>query len=130
MMSMPEMMLIQETVGRANAQLQSVLTLVKLSFDDGAAIAREIAHVERRVIDPEASAYFDEARQLLLRPAPHLSLALMALCIAASREPNCYGLTHAGVLALLMDAARETAAAELTAAGVELYPEVELQKRS
>ncbi|WP_146158083.1 hypothetical protein [Enhygromyxa salina] len=107
-----------------------MLTLVQLSFDEGAAVARLTARYERRVIDPEASAYFEEAKRLLLRPEPNLALALMALWIAASREPDCYGLTHAGVLSLLLDAAQDTAAAELAAAEPEQRLSVDLQKRS
>lgn len=131
MRSMPELMLIQETIERASAHLQSILTLVQLSFDEGAAAAQEIADLDNRTIDPEASAFFGEARQLLLRPVPNLSVALMALWLAASREPECYGLTDAGIWALVQQAAHDTAAAELAAAELELPVEtLELQKRS
>ncbi|WP_146660140.1 hypothetical protein [Enhygromyxa salina] len=108
-----------------------MLTLVQLSFDEGAAVASLTAKYQRRVIDPVASANFDEARQLLLRPAPNLPLALMALWCAANREPDCYGQTHAGVLGLLLHADQDTAEAELAAA-TEFEPaaELTLQKRS
>jgi hypothetical protein len=131
MRSMPELMLIQETLERASVHLQSMLTLVQLSFDEGAAVAKQIALTERRTIDPEASAYFGEARQLLLRPVPNLSFALIAMGVAASREPDCYGLTHVAIQALVLQAARDTAAAELAAAAEQELPfELELQKRS
>lgn len=130
MRSMPELMLVQETIERANAHLQTVLTLVQLSFDEGAAAARKLADVEGRIIDPMASAYFGEARQLLLRPVPNLAVAQTALCLAAKREPDCFELTRAGLEALLLQAAEDTATAELMAAEQELHPEVELQNRS
>ena len=130
MRSMPKLTLIDESLERASTHLQSMLTLIGLSFDEGAATARQIAGIEGRTIDPMASACFDEARKLLLSPAPRLSDALQGLGIAAWLEPDCYGLTYAGTQALVLKAALETAAAEIAAAEQELQPEVELQKRS
>lgn len=128
MRSMPELMLIQETIERASAHLQSILTFVQLSFDEGAAAARYLAELDDRIIDPVASTFFADARELLLQPVPNLNLALMALTLAASSEPECYGLTHAGIWALVHQAAQDTVAAELAA--VELELELELESAS
>lgn len=116
MKSMPVKMLIEEAAERASVELCSVLTLVHLSFKAGEAEARAVARATGYIIDPEASCYFDEARSLLLRAVPKLGLALMALDLAASREPECYGPTYFAIRELLLQGARDTAAAELAEA--------------
>ncbi|PRP92361.1 hypothetical protein ENSA5_49920 [Enhygromyxa salina] len=126
MNSMSEMMLIEETAERASAQLSAFLTLVRLSFEAGETEARTIARETDYVIDPEAACYFDEARSLLLRAVPNLGLALMALDLAASREPECYGSTLIGVRELLLQGARDTAAAELAEAAEQGPPQLPL----
>jgi hypothetical protein len=115
MRSMPELMLVEEAAERAAVQLRSLMTLLKLSFDAGEIDARRIAH-GGRVVDPEASCYFGEARRLLLRPEPNMERGYLALCFAARREPECYGPTFAALDDLLFEGARAAAAAEIAAA--------------
>ena len=112
---MSELMLIEETMERASAQLQSMLTLLQLSFDAGAATARRIHGETGRVIDPVASSLYEEARALLMLPYPRLSHAFMALAVAAAHEPECYGTTHAAMLELIASALEDTVEDELAA---------------
>jgi hypothetical protein len=114
MSSMPEMMLSEEAVARATRHLQSVLTLVQLSFEAGAGAARRLA-ASGVLIDPIAACCFGEARELLLRPVPNLALALVALQFAAAREPSCYGPTHAAMIELLFRAVDEAVDVEIAA---------------
>lgn len=121
MSSMPDLMLSEEAVARAVRRLQAVLTLVQLSFEAGAAAARQLGANEvnrqgrpnRPIIDPVATCCFGDARELLLRPVPNLPLALVALQLAASREPECYGPTHVAMIELLFHAVDEAVEAEL-----------------
>jgi hypothetical protein len=119
MSSMPDVMLTEEAVARATRRLQSVLTLVRLSFEAGAGVARRLAtggaNGVNVIIDPIATCCFGEARDLLLRPAPNLPLALVALQVAACREPLCYGPTHTAISELLFRAVGEAVDAELAA---------------
>jgi hypothetical protein len=116
MSSMPDVMLTEEAVARATRRLQSVLTLVRLSFEAGAGAARRLATSGVNVIiDPIATCCFGEARDLLLRPAPNLPLALVALQVAACREPLCYGPTYTAISELLFRAVGEAVDAELAA---------------
>jgi hypothetical protein len=114
MSSMPDVMLSEEAVVRATRRLQSVLTLVRLSFESGAGAARTLG-ASGRIVDPVATCCFGEARDLLLRPAPNLPMALLALQFAAYREPFCYGPTHEAIHELLLHAVSEAVDAELTA---------------
>ena len=100
---MTEQMLSEEAVERAVRRLQTVMTLVRLSFDAGASAARQLAASGVRV-DPIATCCFGEARELLLRPAPDLPLAMLALHFAACHEPACYGPTHSALSELLFSA--------------------------
>lgn len=111
---MTDVMLSEEAVERAVRRLQTVMTLVRLSFDAGARAARGLAAREV-MVDPVATCCFDEARELLLRPIPNLPLALVALHFAACREPACYGPTHAAMSELLFSAVGEAVDAELAA---------------
>lgn len=115
MSSMPDLMLSEEAVARAVRRLQAVLTLVQLSFEAGAAAARQLGanRQNRQIIDPVATCCFGDARELLLRPVPNLPLALLALQLAASREPECYGPTLAAMTELLFHAVEEAVEAEL-----------------
>lgn len=115
MSSMPDLMLSEEAVARAVRRLQAVLTLVQLSFEAGAAAARQLGanRPNRPIIDPVATCCFGDARELLLRPVPNLPLALVALQLAASREPECYGPTHVAMIELLFHAVDEAVEAEL-----------------
>ena len=112
---MSELMLIEETMERASARVQSMLTLVQLSFEAGAAKARQIHEETGRVIDPVASALYEEARSLLLLPYPQFMPALGAAGLAAGREPECYGLTHKALEELLWGALEDTVDNELAA---------------
>src|SRR5690242_20219744 len=112
---MTELMLSEEAVERAVRRLQSVMTLVRLSFDAGAVAARGLAG-RGVIIDPVATCCFDEARELLLRPSPNLPLALVALHFAACHEPSCYGATHSAMMDLLFCAVGEAVDAELAGA--------------
>jgi hypothetical protein len=114
MSSMPEVMLSEEAVARAGRRLQTVLTLVQLSFDAGAAAARKLA-ARGVIVDPIATCCFGDARELLLRPVPNLPLALFALHYASSREPSCYGPTHSAMSELLFCAVADAVDAELAA---------------
>lgn len=114
MSSMPEVMLSEEAVARAVRRLQYVLTLVQLSFEAGAAAARRLG-ATGVIVDPVATCCFGDARALLLRPVPDLPLALVALHLAACREPSCYGPTHAAMNELLFRAVDEAVLAELAA---------------
>lgn len=114
MSSMPDVMLSEEAVSRAIRRLQAVLTLVQLSFEAGAAAARQLG-ATGTIVDPVATCCFSDARELLLRPAPNLPLALVALHLAACREPSCYGPTHAAMYELLFRAVDEAVEAELAA---------------
>jgi hypothetical protein len=111
---MPDVMLSEEAVARAIRRLQSVLTLVQLSFEAGAAAARRLG-ATGAIVDPVATCCFGDARELLLRPVPNLPLALVALAFAAAREPSCYGPTHAAMTELLFAAVDEAVEAELAA---------------
>lgn len=121
MRSMPELMLVEEAASRAAAQLHSLMSLLQLSFEAGELDARRIA-LGGRIIDPEASCYFGEARRLLLRPEPNMERAYLALCFAARREPECYGPTFAALDDLLTEGARAAAAAELAGADTSQHP--------
>jgi hypothetical protein len=110
----PDMMLSEEAVARATRHLQSVLTLIQLSFEAGAVAARRLA-AGGVIIDPIATCCFGEARELLLRPAPNLPLALVALQFAAAHEPSCYAPTHTAMVELLFRAVDEAVDAELAA---------------
>lgn len=119
--SMSEATLIEEAGDRAAQRLQSLLTLVLLAFE--AAEARALALAEAkldRIIDPVASACFGEAREFLLRPAASaeqlragLFAALFALDVAATREPDCYQVTHQNIRQLVLAALDEAVALEL-----------------
>jgi hypothetical protein len=111
---MPDVMLSEEAVARATRRLQSVLTLVQLNFEAGASAARRLG-ASGVLVDPVATCCFGEARELLLRPVPNLSLALVALHFAACREPACYGPTHTAMSELLFRAVGEAVDAELAA---------------
>jgi hypothetical protein len=112
MNSMPDLMLSEEAVARTVRRLQSVLTLVQLSFEAGAAAARRLG-ASGQIIDPVATCCFGDARELLLRPDPNVPLALVALRFAASREPSCYGPTDAAMSELLIRAVEEAVEVEL-----------------
>jgi hypothetical protein len=112
MSTMPDLMLSEEAVARAARRLQSVLTLVQMSFEAGTAAARQLG-ANGSIVDPVATCCFGDARELLLRPVPNLPLALVALHIAADREPSCYGPTHAAMNELLFRAVDEAVEAEL-----------------
>jgi hypothetical protein len=114
MSPMPDLMLSEEAVARAARRLQAVLTLVQLSFEAGAAAARRLG-ATGAIVDPVATCCFGDARDLLLRPVPNLPLALVALHLAACREPSCYGPTHAAMNELLFRAMDEAVEAELAA---------------
>lgn len=113
---MSELMLIEETIERASKRLQSMLTLFILSFDAGEADALELHAQTGCVVDPLASAYYREARRLLLLPFPRVQEASMALFLAANKEPGCYGSTLLALLELLEQASTETMEEELAAA--------------
>ena len=112
---MSELMLIEETMERASARVQSMLTLVQLSFEAGAAKARQIHTETGRVIDPVASALYEEASGLLLLPYPRFNPALGAVGLAARREPECYGSTHRALEELFWGALEDTVNNELAA---------------
>jgi hypothetical protein len=112
MSTMPDLMLSEEAVARAARRLQSVLTLVQMSFEAGTAAARQLG-ANGSIVDPVATCCFGDARELLLRPVPNLPLALVALHVAADREPSCYGPTHAAMNELLFRAVDEAVEAEL-----------------
>lgn len=114
MSSMTDVMLSEEAVGRAVRHLQSVMTLVQLSFEAGAAAARQLG-ANGTIVDPVATCCFGDAHELLLRPIPNLPLALVCLHFAACREPSCYGPTHAAMNELLFRAVDEAVEAELAA---------------
>jgi hypothetical protein len=114
MSSMSDVMLSEEAVARATRRLQAVLTLVQLSFEAGSAAARRLG-AHGVIVDPVATCCFGDARELLLRPVPNLPLALLALQLAACREPACYGPTHAAMNQLLFRAVDEAVEAELAA---------------
>jgi hypothetical protein len=114
MRSMPDVMLSEEAVARALRRMQTVLTLVQLSFEAGSAAARRL-RATGVIVDPVATCCFGDARELLLRPVPNLPLALVALQFAASREPSCYGPTQAAMSELLFRAVDEAVEAELAA---------------
>lgn len=99
--------LIEEAAQRATEQVASLLTLVQLSFETGQARARELADATGKLIDPIATCCYGEARELLLRSDPNLSLALMALSMAARREPHCYGPTYAAMHEFLIAGLQE-----------------------
>jgi hypothetical protein len=107
-------MLSEEAVARAVRRLQTVLTLVQLSFEAGSAAARRLG-ARGVIVDPVATCCFGDARELLLRPMPDLPLALLALQLAAGREPACYGPTHAAMNELLFRAVDAAVEAELAA---------------
>jgi hypothetical protein len=114
MSPMPDLRLSEEAVARTVRRLQSVLTLVQLSFEAGAAAARRLG-ATGQIVDPVATCFFGDARELLLRPVPNVPLALLALRLAASREPSCYGPTDAAMNELLFRAVDEAVDAELAA---------------
>jgi hypothetical protein len=118
---MSDALLIEEAGDRAIDRLHQLLTLVLLAFEEGEARARSIMLAER-IIDPVASACFGEARELLLRPAAgavQLFAAVMALDVAASREPDCYGAVLQAIRGLVFGALEDVVALELAAAGSE-----------
>lgn len=118
---MTEALLIEEAGDRAIARLHQLLTLVLFGFEQGEARARAMVVASPdRIIDPVASACFGEARELLLRAASSggqvrggLFAALFALDAAASREPDCYGLTHRAIRRIVHEALEDTVAQEL-----------------
>jgi hypothetical protein len=114
MSSMPDVMLSEEAVARALRRMQAVMTLVQLSFETGTAAARRLG-ATGAIVDPVATCCFGDARELLLRPVPNLPLALVALHLAAWREPSCYGPTHAAMVELLFRGVDEAVEAELAA---------------
>lgn len=113
---MPEPMLIDEAEQRAIERMQSLMTLVQISFDAGEAQARRIAAETELVTDPVATCCFGEARRLLVTPAPNFGKAMLALLYAAQLEPECYGPTKVAICELLFDGIDEAADAELAAA--------------
>jgi hypothetical protein len=116
---MSEALLIEEAGDRAIDRLHQLLTLVLLAFEEGEARARTILAQAERILDPVASACFAEARELVLRPAGsamQLFAAVMALDVAASREPDCYGATHQAIRGLGFTALDDVVALELAAA--------------
>lgn len=116
---MSEALLIEEAGDRAIDRLHQLLTLVLLAFEEGEARARTIMAQAERILDPVASACFSEARELVLRPAGsamQLFAAVMALDVAASREPECYGPTHQAIRGLVFTALDDVVALELAAA--------------
>ena len=117
---MSEALLIEEAGDRAIDRLHQLLTLVLLAFEEGEAQARTIVLAEaQRILDPVASACFGEARELVLRPAGgavQLFAAVMALDVAATREPDCYGATYQAIRGLVFTALDDVVALELAAA--------------
>jgi hypothetical protein len=111
---MTDSMLSEEAVERAVRRLQTVMTLVRLTFDAGARAARELI-AGGVIVDPIASCCFGEAREKLLRPDPDLPMAFVALHFAACQEPACYGPTHSAISDLLFRTLGEAVDAELAA---------------
>ena len=88
------------------------MTLIRLSFDAGEADARELARMTGEIIDPVATCCFGEARDYLLSATPDIPRALMALYVAAAREPLCYGPTQAVLREVLVESVQKTVDAE------------------
>lgn len=84
------------------------MTLIRLSFDAGEADARELARMTGEIIDPVATCCFSEARDYLLSATPDIPRALMALYVAAAREPLCYGPTQAVLREVLVESVQKT----------------------
>lgn len=122
--------LIEEAVQRAAERTAGNLTLVRLSFETGLARATRLAQQTGRVIDPVATCCFDEALELLLRTEPDVGLALVALAMAAQREPGCYGQTFAAVHELLSQGLQDAVDDEFERGLDELGPDGDSRERS
>jgi hypothetical protein len=95
--------LIEEAAQRATERLDSLLTLIHVQFEDSLARAHERAARTGTVVDPVATCCFEDARELLMRPEPELARALLALSMAAYREPLHYGPTYGVIHQLMLD---------------------------
>jgi len=116
MRMMSEQLLVEETMDRTRAQIAAMLGLMRQAFADSRERARALSLEFDHIVDPEAASLLDEAEALLISAKPRVESAIIALLLAALREPRAYGQLLGGVLGLLEGSLDEVTAAELAAA--------------